>query len=137
MKKTILFLAMLSLTLGGLSAQTMNKSKDAEPKGKTLMIQGILIDTSCYFEEGQKDNEHAGMKTCGAKCLESGVPAWVFVGDKVYILIFPAKAFAGYVGKTVEIKGEPYGDNLIHPQKASVVDKDGKKEIKLVGFEMM
>jgi len=101
------------------------------------MIRGTLIDSSCYFEEGQQADEHDGMTSCGKDCLDSGVPAGVLVGDKVYILIFPSTAFSDYVGKTVEIKGQPYGDNLIHPIKAMVIDKDGKKPIKLDGFEMM
>lgn len=115
------------------------ESTQADPKSdvKSIQIQGTLVDTSCYFEEGQKTDDHDGMKACGKSCLESGIPAGVLVGDKVYILIFPAKAFADYVGKTVEIKGDPYGDNLIHPHKAFVIEKEGKKPIKLTGFEMM
>jgi|ERR1700677_827110 len=112
-----------------------NMSQDS--KGKTITVRGTLVDTSCYFSEGQKGDDHDNMKGCGKDCLNSGEPAGVLVDDKVYVLIFPAKAFADVVGKTVEIKGEAYGDNLIHPQKAVVIDKTGKKPIKLTGFEMM
>lgn len=111
--------------------------QDQDSKAKIIMVQGTLVDTSCYFAEGQKGDDHDGMEGCGKDCLNSGVPAGVLVDDKVYILIFPSKAFADVVGKTVEIKGEAYGNNLIHPKKAEVVDKDGKKPIKLTGFEMM
>jgi len=136
LKKILMILALMGLTAGYVFAdETINK--DSDSMGKTITVRGILVDTSCYFEEGQKGDEHDGMDACGKNCLTSGVPAGVLVGDKVYILIFPAKAFADYVGKNVEIKGEVYGDNLIHPQKASVVDKSGKKPIKLSGFEMM
>jgi hypothetical protein len=111
--------------------------KEQEPKGKTITIRGTLVDTSCYFKEAQKDNEHDGMDTCGKDCLISGVPAGVLAADKLYILIFPSKAFADYVGKVVEIKGEAYGDNLVHPKKAVVIEKGVKRPIKLMGFEMM
>lgn len=105
--------------------------------GKAVTVRGTLIDTDCYFKEGLTGDEHDDMKGCGKACLLAGVPAAVLAGGKVYILVFPSKAFAVYVGKTVEIQGEAWGDNLIHPQKAFVVDPAGKKPIKLRGFEMM
>ncbi len=111
--------------------------KNQGSKTKTITVRGILVDTSCYFEERQTGDEHDGMAGCGKACLLSGEPAGVLVGDKVYVLIFPPKAFAEVVGKEVEITGEPYGDNLIHPQKAEVIDKNEKKPLKLRGFEMM
>jgi hypothetical protein len=136
LKKILMILVLLSLTEGFVFADE-SVNKDTDSKAKTITVRGTLVDSSCYFEEGQKGDEHDSMEACGKNCLISGVPAGVLVGDKVYILIFPAKAFADYVGKNVEIKGEAYGENLIHPQKASVVDKSGKKPIKLSGFEMM
>lgn len=136
MKKLFLLLALLGLTVGHAFAGD-DAAKEQEPKGKTITIRGTLVDTSCYFKEAQKDNEHDGMEACGKDCLVSGVPAGILAADKLYVLIFPAKAFADYVGKVVEVKGEAYGDNLVHPLKAVVIEKDGKKPIKLVGFEMM
>jgi hypothetical protein len=127
----------LSGLVTGAAFSDETADKDQDSRGKTITVQGTLIDTSCYFAEGQKGDDHDGMKACGKDCLNSGEPAGVLVDDKVYVLIFPAKAFADYVGKVVEIKGEAYGDNLIHPKKAVVVDKTGKKPIKLTGFEMM
>ena len=137
MKKILLMILILSgLVMGRAFADDMaNMGPDS--KGKSITVQGILVDTSCYFAEGDKGDDHGDMKACGKDCLTAGNPAGVLVGDKVYILIFPAKAFADVVGKTVEIKGEAYGDNLIHPKKAVVIDKTGKKPIKLTGFEMM
>jgi hypothetical protein len=136
LKKTLIILALLALAVGQTFADDP-ASKDSDSKGKTITIQGTLVDTSCYFAEGQKSDDHDGMKACGKDCLNSGVPAGVLVDDKVYVLIFPAKVFADVVGETVEIKGEAYGDNLVHPKKAFVIDKNGKKPIKLTGFEMM
>ncbi|HTA77607.1 MAG TPA: hypothetical protein VK791_10645 [bacterium] len=136
MKKVLVVLVFIALAVGQTFADDA-PAKDSDSKSKTITVQGTLVDTSCYFEEGQKGDDHDGMKACGKDCLNSGIPAGVLVDDKVYILIFPAKAFADLVGETVEIKGEAYGDNLIHPKKAFVVDKNGKKPIKLTGFEMM
>jgi hypothetical protein len=136
LKKILMILALMGLTAGYVFADEA-VNKDADSKGKTITVRGTLVDTSCYFEEGQKSDDHDSMEACGKNCLISGVPAGVLVGDKVYILIFPSTAFADYVGKIVEIKGDVYGENLIHPQKATVVDKTGKKSIKLSGFEMM
>jgi len=136
LKKILMILALLALAVGQSLADDAS-AKDSDSKGKTITVQGILVDTSCYFEEGQKGDDHDGMKACGKDCLNSGVPAGVLVDDKVYILIFPAKAFADVAGQTVEIKGDAYGDNLINPKKAFVIDKNGKKPIKLTGFEMM
>jgi len=136
LKKILMVLVLSALAVGQTFADDA-AAKDSDSKGKTITVRGTLVDTSCYFEEGQKGDDHDGMKACGKDCLNSGIPAGVLVDDKVYILIFPAKAFADMVGETVEIKGEAYGDNLIHPKKAFVVDKDGKKPIKLTGFEMM
>ncbi len=136
MKKILIVLVLSALAVGQTFADEA-MTKDSDSKGKTITVRGTLVDTSCYFEEGQKGDDHDSMKACGKDCLNSGIPAGVLVDDKVYILIFPAKAFADVAGQTVEIKGDAYGENLIHPTKAFVIDKNGKKPIKLTGFEMM
>ena len=136
MKKILMILALLSLVAGtAFAIETPDNDQDS--KAKTIRIRGTLVDTSCYFEEGQKSDDHDSMEACGKNCLLAGVPAGVLVDTKVYILIFPAKAFADLVGQVVEVKGESYGDNLVHPKKAWVIDKGVKKPIKLTGFEMM
>ena len=136
MKNVFLFLFLWVPLTGSLHADEM--SKPAQDTGlKPITIRGTLVDTSCYFSEGLTGNDHDGMTRCGTACLNSGVPAGVLEGDKVYILIFPSKAFANYVGQSVEIEGEAYGDNLIHPRKAVVIGKTGSKPIQLRGFEMM
>jgi hypothetical protein len=136
LRKIFMILFLLGMAVGTVWADdAANKSPDL--KGKTITIRGTLVDTSCYFSDGQKGDDHGNMVSCGRDCLNSGIPAGVLVGDKVYILIFPSKVFADFVGKEVEIKGVLYGDNLIHPNKALLVDKSGKKPIKLTGAEMM
>ncbi len=132
MKKTAAILALFGL-LAGVAFADESQNSD----GKPVTVQGILIDTDCYFKEGQTGNDHDGMTGCGTACLNSGVPAGVLAGGKVYVLIFPSKAFANIVGKKVEVEGEAYEGNLIHPHKAAILGKEGRKPIQLTGFEMM
>lgn len=97
---------------------------------KTVTLQGTLIDLSCYLNDGDKGNDHMGMKGCGTACLKQGSPAGLLVGDRIYYLIFPACNFADYVGKTVEVTGDLYGTDALIPAKATWVGTDGKKPIK-------
>lgn len=138
MKKFLMMLWVLSL-IGSTSLVRADEmaAKTSDMKAKTVILQGILVDSDCYLKEGVKGDDHDSMKACGKDCLNDGVPAGLLVGDKLYILLFPSKAFASYVGKTLEINGELYGDNIFHPSKAAVVEKSGKKNIKLSGLEMM
>jgi hypothetical protein len=109
----------------------------ADEKGKTVTVKGTLVDTTCFLKYGYSSDEHDNMKACGKDCLKDGTPAGVLVNGKLYILIFPSRVFANYVGKTVEVTGDLYGDNLLHPRKASVIEKKETKTIKLAGQEMM
>lgn len=107
------------------------------PKGKEVTITGILVDTNCYLKDGHTTDDHDSMKKCGRDCLRDGLPAGVLVGKKLYVLIFPGTVFSDYAGKTVEVSGTQYGDDILIPEKALVVEKDGKKSIKLKGKVMM
>jgi hypothetical protein len=109
----------------------------ADEKSKTVTVKGTLVDTTCFLKYGYSADEHDNMKACGKDCLKDGTPAGVLVNGKLYILIFPSRVFANYVGKTVEVTGDLYGDNLLHPRKASVIEKKETKTIKLAGQEMM
>ena len=104
---------------------------------KTVTVRGILVDLACYLDDGDSGNDHMGMKACGTACLNQGSPAGLLVGSQLYILIFPAANFANYVGKTVEIKGDLYGDTNLIPGKAFVVEADGKKQIPWTTKPMM
>src|SRR4029079_2180238 len=110
---------------------------EGNSKGKTVTLKGSLVDTSCFLKEGHDGDDHDNMKACGKDCLKDGIPAGLLVGKKLYVLIFPARVFANYVGKTIEITGELYGDDMLHPSKAEVIEKKGKMTIKLAGQEMM
>ena len=138
--KKFLFLAVLifwGIALGVRADSMKNMDMGGGTKSKTMTLTGILVDNSCYLEEGATNNDHDGMKGCGTECLKGGSPAGLLVGKKLYTLEFPAPVFKDYVGQKVEITGKVYpGDQLI-PKKAFVI-KDGKKEeIKIAGKAMM
>ncbi len=135
MKK--LLMASLVLALVGFYSLVHAHEHGGDSKGKTVTVRGTLVDTSCYLKDGHTDDNHDNMKACGKDCLKDGVPAGLLVGKQLYILIFPSRVFANYVGKTIEITGELFGDDMLHPRKAEVVEKKGNKTIKLAGQEMM
>jgi hypothetical protein len=109
----------------------------AAPEGKTLVVKGTLVDVNCYLKGGFTTDDHDGMLRCGRDCLQQGLPAGLLVDKKLYLLVFPGKVFADYVGKTLEVSGTLYDGSLLLPGKADVVGKDGKKSIKLKGKVMM
>jgi hypothetical protein len=117
-------------------ADTMEMGKGAGTAKTTL--KGTLVDVACYLDDKDAGNDHMGMKACGTECLKGGSPAGLLVGGKLYIVVFPASAFADHVGKQVELTGVLFGSANLIPSKAAVVEKDGKKtNINLKGKAMM
>jgi len=114
-----------------------HEGMEMDSKGKEITVTGTLVDVNCYLKDGQTTDDHDAMKRCGRDCLRDGLPAGLLVDKKLYTLVFPGPVFADYVGKKVEITGEVYDGNILIPVKASVVDKGGKKAIKLKGKVMM
>ena len=138
MKRTLFLALVLGLMgVGALvRAESMDMSKDEGTKNSTL--KGTLVDVACYVDDHLTENDHMGMKKCGTECLKGGSPAGLLVGKKLYILAFPASAFADYVGKQVELTGVVYPGDVLIPKKAAEVGKDGKKNnINLKGKAMM
>jgi hypothetical protein len=128
---------MLVLVLGVALAYSVCRADDMGQKAKTVTLTGTLVDVACYLDDGDLGDDHMGMKGCGAECLKGGSPAGLLVDKTLYVMVFPSSAFAGYVGKKVEITGDEYGTNLI-PKKASQVNSDGsKKTISIKGKAMM
>ena len=134
MKKIWIVLMALGLAV---SFAFADEGKETGEKGKTLMITGILVDVNCYLKDGHKGDDHDAMKKCGRDCLKDGLPAGILVGKKLYMLVFPGPVFADYVGKTVEVTGEMYAENVMIPEKAWVLEEGSKKAIKLRGKVMM
>ena len=135
MKKIWMWVAVAGLAVNFVRANA--EMEMAGPQGKHVTVTGILVDTNCYLKDGHTTDDHDSMKKCGRDCLRDGLPAGVLVGKKLYVLIFPGSVFSDYAGKTIEVSGTQYGDDVLIPEKASVVEKDGKKSIKLKGKVMM
>src|SRR5581483_12344065 len=103
-------------------AESMDMSKDEGTKNSTL--KGTLVDVACYVDDHLTENDHMGMKKCGTECLKGGSPAGLLVGKKLYILAFPASAFADYVGQQVVITATDYGNKNLIPLTADAIEKD-------------
>ncbi len=66
------------------------------PKGKNVMVTGILVDTNCYLKDGHTTDDHDAMKKCGRDCLRDGLPAGVLVGKKLLCPYFSRYGFLGF-----------------------------------------
>lgn len=107
-------------------------------KAQMKTLTGTLVDVACYLDDNDTGNDHMGMKKCGTECLKGGSPAGLLVDKKLYVLAFPASAFADHVGKKLELTGELYPGDVFIPKKAAEVGKDGsKKNINIKGKAMM
>jgi hypothetical protein len=132
----------LILAVGCMMACSAGLADDMkmEKAGKTkkVTLAGTLVDVACYLDDHDTGNDHMDMKKCGTECLKGGSPAGLLVGTKLYTVVFPAPAFADFVGKQMELTGDLYGSTQLIPSKAVLVDKDGKKtDISLKGKAMM
>jgi hypothetical protein len=71
---------------------------------------GEVVDVACLVAKGAHGAEHAD---CGSKCVKSGLPVGLMVGDTTYILIGAGHkvmndSLAAYVGKNVTVTGTKY-----------------------------
>src|SRR5262245_37122451 len=79
---------------------------------------GEVIDVACYSTHQSKG---AGHMECGAKCVKSGLPVGLLVGDTTYLLVSTDhkplnEKLAEHVGHTVTVTGEKFeakGANVI------------------------
>jgi len=134
LKKLLMILGLAALAA---SVSYAHEGMEMGSNGKSVTVTGILVDVNCYLKDGHTTDDHDSMKRCGRDCLRDGLPAGVLAGKKLYTLVFPGPVFADYVGKQVEISGEVHDGNILIPVKAVVVEKNGKKTIKLKGKTMM
>jgi len=136
-------LLVLVLSLGLLAVHSVGRAEmkmddEKSDKAKKVTLTGTLVDVACYLDDGSTGNDHMGMKKCGTECLKGGSPAGLLVDQKLYILVFPASAFADYVGQKVTLTATDYGNHNLMPVTADAIDKDGKKKkINIKGKAMM
>ncbi len=74
------------------------------------------MDVICYLSHGDQGlgKGHAG---CGKKCVQSGLPVAIKVGDKLYLA-----SMADHVGETIEVHG-------------TVMEKDGQRVVAISQIE--
>jgi hypothetical protein len=76
---------------------------------------GSLVDASCYLTDNtQADNDHMGMKSCGAACLKMGKPAGIVTADKkFFVLMASSPDLAPYVGQTIRVTGKMRNGSIL------------------------
>ncbi len=90
----------------------------AAPGEETLT--GEVVDVYCYLDHGQ-EGLGQGHASCAKKCIKSGLPVAIKVGDQLYLASLaehePANAtLADFAGQRVTVHGE-------------VMERDGQRFI--------
>lgn len=100
--------------------------------GKTVTIEGTLVDSKCYASDNSlTGNDHGGMKNCGTICLKGGSPAGVVTkAKKFHAILAPAPSLAEHVGKEVRVTGEDL-NGAVAPKKVEVNNNGKWEEVKL------
>ena len=91
----------------------------ASPGGEQT-LSGEVVDVFCYLSHG-KDGLGKGHAGCAKKCIKSGLPVAIKVGDQLYLAAMeshdPAnKTLANFAGERVTVHGkilEGDGQHLI------------------------
>ena len=92
----------------------------AENTGTEQTLTGEVVDVFCYLSHGQ-DGLGKGHAGCAKKCIQSGLPVALKVGDQLYLAAMathdPAnKTLADFAGDQVTVHGqvmEQDGQHLI------------------------
>ncbi|MBI4355163.1 MAG: hypothetical protein HY597_01760 [Candidatus Omnitrophica bacterium] len=98
----------LGLAAGLVALAGMRAWADDEHGGKELKtLRGEVIDIACYVDHGAAGAGHAD---CAQKCIKSGLPVAIKVGDELYVAIggdhqTANAALAKFAGKQVEVQG--------------------------------
>ncbi len=98
------------------AALPLHAAMAAKPVIKKITAKGELLDMACYSTMGMTGRAHG--KTCGKKCLASGMPAGIMIGGQAYTLLTNSKPLAKYVGVEIKVTGkEDAKDKVIFPNK--------------------
>ena len=89
-------------------------------------LTGEVVDVFCYLSHG-KDGLGKGHADCAKKCIQSGLPVALKVGDQLYLAAMashdPAnKALVDFAGEQVTVHGQ-------------VIEKDGQHLISITKVE--
>ena len=107
MKSTLalgaLLTGLLTLNLPGTSLLAQEKKDPEKKEAKTITVVGELVDTKCYAGMGARGGDH---QECATKCAQDGIPVAVLdEKGEMYVILFPAPFFAGYMAQTVRVTG--------------------------------
>ncbi len=94
--------------------------------GGEQTLTGEVVDVFCYLSHG-KEGLGKGHADCAKKCIESGLPVAIKVGDQLYLATMashdPAnKSLAAFAGEQVTVHGQ-------------VMEKDGQHLIAISEVE--
>jgi len=82
MKRLLIALAVVALSLVAVNAMAAGQAAKAAPK--TATVKGELVDMGCYLGHGAHGADHKG---CATKCLAGGMPAGLLTpAGKLYLL---------------------------------------------------
>jgi len=111
--------------LAGTEVARAHEGHEATAPGERVLT-GEVVDVMCYLSHGAEGlgPAHAG---CGKKCIQSGLPVAIKVGDRLYLAAMadhsPANAkLADLTGQQVEVHG-------------TVMEKDGQHLIAISSIE--
>ncbi|MBI3324293.1 MAG: hypothetical protein HYZ92_03340 [Candidatus Omnitrophica bacterium] len=98
----------------------------AVASGHDQTLTGEVVDVLCYLSHG-KEGLGKGHADCGKKCVGSGLPVAIKVGDQLYLAAMAShdpvnKKLAEYVGEQVTVTGD-------------VLEKDGQRLIAIESVE--
>lgn len=108
----------------GGSAPASEPATSAAPQEQVLT--GEVVDVFCYLSHG-KDGLGKGHASCAKKCIQSGLPVAIKVGDQLYLAAMashdPAnKTLVDFAGEQVTVHGQ-------------VMEKDGQRLISISSVE--
>ncbi len=88
----------------------------AAPMLQKVTVKGQLLDMACYSTMNMTGRSHG--KTCGNKCLASGLPAGIMIHGRAFTLLTNPKPLSKYVGIEIKVVGkENTKDATIFPTK--------------------
>ena len=111
--------------LGMTAVAQAHEEHAADARGEQALT-GEVVDTFCYLSHG-KDGLGKGHAGCAKKCIKSGLPVAIKVGDQLYLAAMashdPANAtLADFAGEQVTVHGQ-------------ILEKDGQHLISITRVE--